>query len=550
MDELESGSRDIAGPIPAAAVDGGLGSAPIAEYLAERLWAHGVRHVFGRPGPFAAEAQARLAEAGHELVATASAGAVGVAADAYARMRGLGAVCVPYGADALRLLDAAARAYAERCPVVFIAGAPGSTDHERHPLATSGGAVRADARSVQHQAFAAVTVASARLDDLSVACREIERVLEAALAHKRPVYLELPHDLVDAVGPVLPLPRPVEAASSPPALAAALAEAAAMVAAAERPVIVLGVEVQRFGLQDHVLRLMAATGAPVAVTLLGKSVIGEAQPAFLGVYAGAGSRPDVRDAVEGSDCLLLLGAVTADLNPGGAPPRLDPARCVDATGDRLAIGYHRYERVRLSDFVAGLAATPAARRARPPQADGSPDRRRVIPQPGAADEPLGLAGLVAHLAAFLSDEIVVIVDPGAALLPAAELPIGLCSEFMAPASYGAAGFALSASLGVGLAEPELRPLVLVEAAELVAGPGELATAARLGLAPIVVALNPAPTDGGYRPDAHRLPELFGTGWGAEVATGADLDRALAQAARRTDVPCVIDVRLPGAATGH
>lgn len=511
--------------------------AKLGEYLAERLHAHGVRHVFGRPGPFVDKVHERLAEAGLTVVTTGGAEAAGFAADAYARMRGLGAASASYGADGLRLVNAAAQAYAERSPLVILGGAPGAAERERHPLLDPG-LIAGDERGAQRRAFAAVTVASAVLDDPDIACREVERVLAAALAHKRPVYLELPRDMVDTAAPVLPPPRPALAASHPPALAAALADAAAMLAAAERPAMVLGVEVQRFGLQDHVLRLMATTGIPTAVTLLGKSVIGEANPAFLGVYAGEASRPAVRDTVEGSDALLLIGAEPADLSPGGAVPRLDPAHCVDATGDHLAIGHHRYDRVRLVDFVAGLAAAPLPRRDLPPRAVSAAPRA----VPSTQDAALDAAGLFARLAAFLSDETVVVADPGEALLPAAELPIGLCSEFMSPASYGARGFAIPASLGVQLAEPELRPLALVEPPAFVASVMELATAARHGLSPVVVVLNPS--TGSQPPwDLARLPEVLGAGRGFAVTTAAELDHALAVVARHPDDVCVLDVRL-------
>ena len=131
------------------------------------------------------------------------------------------------------------------------------------------------------------------LDDPLTAFREIDRVLEAALRYKRPVYLEIPRDLVLA-RQVTPHRTPVGLPpSDPDALREALDEAAALLLAAERPMILADVEIHRFGLQDELLALAEGTGMPIATTILGKSVVSEAHPLFAGVYEGAMGRAEV-----------------------------------------------------------------------------------------------------------------------------------------------------------------------------------------------------------------------------------------------------------------
>ena len=98
-----------------------------------------------------------------------------------------------------------------------------------------------------------------------------------------------------------------------------------MIGAARKPVILADVEVHRFGLQDQVLQLVEQTRIPIAATVLGKSVIGEQHPLYLGIYEGAMGREDVRQYVEGSDCVILLGAFMTDINLGIYTARLDPA---------------------------------------------------------------------------------------------------------------------------------------------------------------------------------------------------------------------------------
>src|SRR5262245_51655125 len=89
--------------------------------------------------------------------------------------------------------------------------------------------------------------------------------------------------------------------SDPDALREALDEAEAMVANAKRPMILADVEIHRFGLQDDLLALAEGAGLPVASTILGKSVVSEAHPLFVGVYEGALGHEAVTRYVEDSD---------------------------------------------------------------------------------------------------------------------------------------------------------------------------------------------------------------------------------------------------------
>src|SRR5207247_2763491 len=141
-----------------------------------------------------------------------------------------------------------------------------------------------------------------------------------------PVYIELPRDLVAVPGIRHHIPREFHEQSDERTLREALAEAVEMIRAGKRPVILAGVEVHRFGLQNLLLNLAEKTNIPVAATILGKSVMGVQHPFYLGVYAGAMGRDDVRHCVEGSDCLIMLGALRTDVNLGSFRDRLDPIR--------------------------------------------------------------------------------------------------------------------------------------------------------------------------------------------------------------------------------
>ncbi|HEY2158306.1 MAG TPA: thiamine pyrophosphate-binding protein, partial [Isosphaeraceae bacterium] len=211
----------------------------IGGYLIERLQALGVEDVFGIPGDYILTLYKMLEESPIRLVGMTREDNAGFAADAYARLRGLGCVCVTYCVGGLSACNSIAGAYAEKSPVIVISGSPGVRERERNPLLHH----KVRDFSTQHEIFEKITVASAVLDDPSRAFGEIDRVLASALRYKRPVYLELPRDMVQARWTTPHWPPAGLPPSDPDALREALDEACELLSQATRPMILADVEV-------------------------------------------------------------------------------------------------------------------------------------------------------------------------------------------------------------------------------------------------------------------------------------------------------------------
>jgi TPP-dependent 2-oxoacid decarboxylase len=208
--------------------------------------------------------------------------------------------------------------------------------------------------------------------------------------------------------------------------------------------------------------------------------------------------------------------------------------------------------VRFKDFVRGLAAPGLRRRklGRIPHPTSIKSGRR---EPRAS-ERVTVKQLFERLNRFINEHTVVVADVGDALFGAADLFIRGRTEFIAPAYYTSMGFAVPACVGAQLADPKLRPLVLVGDGAFQMTGMELATVARYDLNPIVVLLN----NQGYGTERHmqdgsyndvwpwaysRLPDVLRAGRGFVVETLADLDRALAEAQSWTRSFCLLEVRL-------
>jgi TPP-dependent 2-oxoacid decarboxylase len=518
----------------------------IGEYLISRLWAHGVRHVFGIPGDYVLGFYDQLERSKLKTINTCDEQGAGFAADAYARVRGLGAVCITYCVGGLKIANPIAGAYAEKSPVVVISGAPGIKEREKNPLLHH----KVRHFDTQKRVFDEITAAATVLDDPQTALQEIDRVLHAAMRFKRPVYIELPRDMAARTGIPYHRPEEIHEQSDPQVLKAALAEAVAMINAARKPIILADVEVHRFGLQEELLQLLKKTGIPVVSTILGKSVIGEQHPLYLGVYEGAMGREEVRRYVESSDCVIMLGAYMTDINLGIYTAQLDQARSIYATSEKLSIRYHSYDDVRFKDFMRGLLQARLRRR----PVSKLPQRPVLKQPPRAGSAAVTVRSLFRRLNLFLKENTVVVADVGDALFGAADLVIHHRTEFLANAYYASMGFAVPASIGAQMADSRLRPLVLVGDGAFQMTGVELSTSVRYGLNPIVVVLNNSGygterhmQDGPYndvQPWAyHRLPEIFGAGRGFLVRTEAELDSALKEAEAHTKSFCLLEVRL-------
>src|SRR2546428_12297660 len=105
----------------------------IGSTLLERLHALGLRHIFGIPGDYILSLCHLIEESPIQHVGTTREDCAGFAADAYARINGIGAVCVTYCVGGLNCVNAIACAYAERSPVVLLTGSPGLSERVRTP---------------------------------------------------------------------------------------------------------------------------------------------------------------------------------------------------------------------------------------------------------------------------------------------------------------------------------------------------------------------------------------------------------------------------------
>jgi indolepyruvate decarboxylase len=516
----------------------------VASALLHALKAHGGKEIFGIPGDFALPFFRVIEESRILPLYTLShEPAVGFAADAAARAHStLGVAAVTYGAGALNMVNPVAAAYAEKSPVVVISGAPGAGEASRGLLLHHQGKTL----DSQFRIFSEITCDQACLDDPQRAPADIARVLDSALTRSLPVYIELPRDMVN-----VPCS---EVVAAPPrvidreALAACADEILQRLGSARSPVIMVGVEVRRFGLETRIAELATRMGVPVVTSLLGRGLLADAKAPLFGTYLGVAGVPEVTALVEDSDALLLLGVIISDTNFGVSARQIDMRKTIQAVDERVTLGYHVYPRVPLAALVDELLARAVAPRAVP--AFAAPDYPRGLLVDDAPIVPRDIAVAINDLM-DVAGRFPIATDMGDCLFTAMDIEN---TALVAPAYYATMGFGVPAGLGLQAATGQ-RPLVLVGDGAFQMTGWELGNCRRYGWDPIVVVFNNASWEmlRTFQPESKfndlgdwRFAEMASGlgGDGVRVRTRRELRDALARAANTRGRFQLIDVMIP------
>ncbi|HEX2169334.1 MAG TPA: thiamine pyrophosphate-binding protein [Nitrososphaera sp.] len=535
----------------------------VGKYLIQRLYDHDVRHIFGVPGDFVLGFYQELIQSNKlKVINTCDEQGAAFAADAYARINGLGVVCVTYCVGGLKIVNAIAQAFAEKSPVVVISGAPGIKERRKNPLLHH----KVRDFDTQQKIFEHITIDSVLVDNPRTAAKDIDRVLSSATRYKRPVYIELPRDNVSIpiyqeqyVDPSTTYSKTAKIVegyeTDMNSMHEALAEATVMINSSKQPVIIAGVEIHRFGLQDKLLQLTYKTNIPVVATVLSKSVISEDHPSYLGVYEGAMGHQSVREYVESSDCLILLGALMTDINFSISSTPIEQSNSIYVTSEKLSIKYHNFENVLLQDFLTSLIEAPLERKnfvLVGKQGNVNNNNKHFS---AVRNQKITVKRLFERLNFSITDNAIVIADVGDSLFGALDLTIHGQTDFLSPAYYCSMGFAVPAAIGAQLASPTHRPIVIVGDGAFQMTGMEISTISRFALNPIIIVLN----NNGYgteRPmldgpfndilpwNYYRIPEIIGHGKGFVIETEDQLEESLSAAERiySKDL-CVLDVHL-------
>lgn len=459
-----------------------MSKSKLADYLFNRIKAQGVDCTFGIPGDFVLPLYAAQERAELKTVVMTHEPSVGFAADAYARLKGMGVALVTYGAGGLNMVNPIGLAYAEESPVLVISGSPetryrSQKPHLHHCVKTF---------DTQYNVFREVTESQTLLENQTIAQDEIDRVIETTKTSSRPGYIEIPRDMVNQEIPISDDKKPARDEHAP-ALNEVIKEVIERLKSAKRPVVLAGVEVRRFGLKDKIISLVQALNLPVVTSILGKASFPESHPNFIGNYFGQFGNPKLKEYVEDSDLILSLGTVLTEMETAGYTAKLPQENLIQATAREVNIGYHTYPGVPLNAFVDELIEKLGSK-VNPSMRFTVPDIEPEHLAPPKGKQHLTVAAIIEDLNEMLNQNYSVVSDVGDCLYAGLSLKTDI---FIAPGYYSSMGFGVPAGIGAQVAEPKRRSLILVGDGGFQMTGMEMSTAAKLGLNPIIVLFNNA-----------------------------------------------------------
>jgi len=433
------------------------------QILMESLIAQGVSYIFGNPGTTESPIidslldypQINYIEALHEGVAV---GAASYYAQASGRTGFVNVHVAPGLGNAIGMMYNALKASAA---IIVTAGQQDTRMRLRDPL-------------LGHDLVTKWSVQAERADELPLLLHRAFKVANDPPAG--PVFVALPIDVLEQESENEPM-APGTLHRAGPAAPAGVAEAAALLAGRQSPVIVVGDEVARFGAGAEVVALAEALGAAIWTEgIRMHASVPSNHPNFrmaLGFDALS-----IRKALEGADAVLLVGGPFFEevwFSPGSPFPKGAAVIQVEASAQRLA--YNHGVRVGLiGDPKATLAALladvngkasagyreAAARRNQAlkslKESDAAAQKARA--QKRWDNTPISMPRLMADIASALPADAIVVDE---AITAGPDLARTL--SFSKPGDYfgargGGIGQALPGALGVKVACPD-RPVVAI-----------------------------------------------------------------------------------------
>jgi indolepyruvate decarboxylase len=460
----------------------------LSRYLLRRLKELGVRHIFGVPGDYNLEFVDQIKDIeGLNWIGNCNELNAAYAADGYARLNGVAALVTVFGVGELSAINGIAGAYAEQVAVISIVGMPSRAAMQNRKLVHHS---LGDGDFSHFMNCAKEVTAAQTILDQENASSEIDRVLGACWLEKRPIYIGIPSDLgyatIDAPSRPLTLPEPRSDATQ---LRNFLDAALSLLKGADKPVVLAGFELERYRLQKEFRLLIEKGNFPVATLSMGKAQLDENHPQVIGIYNGRLSAPQVKEAVEGSDCLLNIGVKFYDSTTGGFTHRLPEDKTIELHATYARVGHQQFADVAMKDALRELTIVIDARLAKKRTVKSfyesrAEERSGLMPQNVALTQKY----FWEQLEAFLKPGDVVIAETGTASY-AASITLPQSATFIGQRLWASIGYALPALLGTLLAARERRHILCIGDGSFQVTAQELSTILRYNLKPIIIVIN-------------------------------------------------------------
>lgn len=466
----------------------GTTGAPVtgAQWLVGRLRDHGIATVYGYPGGAIMPVYDALYDADVTHILTRHEQGAALAALGHARSTGEVGVCLSTsGPGATNLLTGLADALLDSVPVIAITGQVAA------PLIGTDAFQEVDVLGLS----LACTKHSYLVTDVADLAWVVDEAFDLARSGRPgPVLIDIAKDVqlaaMDPWAAQLPA-EPIRPRTPPaPADPGLVAQARALIQAAERPILYLGGGVVLAGATGEVRALAEVSGIPTTTTVKALGVVEATSELHLGMLGMHGNRA-ANELVQACDLVICVGARFDDRVTGKVSTFAPGARVVHLDVDPAEIGKIRRADVALLGDLRALLPALAVR------PDVDPWRARVraaiaehrwrYDHPG---EAIYAPALLKELSDRMPPRTVVTTDVGQHQMWACQhMSVDEPLDFVTSGGLGTMGFGLPAALGAQRARPGDTVVCVSGDGSILMNVQELATARRYGLPVKIVLLD-------------------------------------------------------------
>ncbi|TVY37569.1 Pyruvate decarboxylase [Lachnellula occidentalis] len=490
----------------------------MGQYLFKRVAELGIEHVFGVPGDFnltLLDELFKVQELNWLGVCNELNGAY--AADGYARIKGVpGVLVTTYAVGELSAMNGVAGAYAEHAGMIHIVGMPTRAVQKARTMLHHTMEPGMD-QTIYVGMAEPIRKTHTILTDENTMAQEIDRVIEAGVKSKLPVYIYVPMDVVGIPLDASRLEKRLNTTvinSNLQMEDEVVQSTLELIRKSSKPSILADVLTIRHGGRELARRLASATQFPTYSTPLSKGVFDETDSKYNGVYNGEGkansrhqndyllkashlvSFPGCADSLESSDLVLNIGFLLSNSNTGGFTRKIPDENLVLLGHDYCQIHDKKFDGIH---FLPVLKRIVEEIEKNPKQSSiPKPDTRANISTSG----PITQSYIWQRIGRFLRPHDIILSESGTAQFGLTDAVFPPHTQLITQTFWSSIGYTVGACLGALVASreqtgsstststsPTPRVILLVGDGSLQMTVQEIGSYIRFGFTPLIFVIN-------------------------------------------------------------
>ena len=451
----------------------------VADYLTKRIAEFGIDTVFGLPGDYNFNIlDAIIKNPDLTWVNSTNELNAAYAADGYARIKGFGAVITTFGVGELSAINGVAGAYSENVPVLKITGVPKTKFIEANaPLHHNFS--NPDYYAFE-RAFSSVTATTAFLTEEN-AKEEIDRVFETMARTRKPVYLALPVDVCNhLIEDKIP---EIKIQSDKDTLKLAVQKIVNLINNVKNPLIITDYLMKRYRLQNEVNEFVNKFNIKITSMIMGKGLINEDDPHFIGMNHGILADIDFQNAYAEADLVIGFGTLFSDLNTLAFSFVPDERFKINIQGNFTEIDNVRYENIYADDVIKALLKADIIKKS------DTVSIQKGYGEIKTTDNPIKTDEIFPIIQKYLKENDTITAETGIISYPASKMNLKKNSNYISQTMWGSIGWATPASFGAAMADREKRLVLLTGEGSHQLTIQEMANFFKYDIKPIILVLN-------------------------------------------------------------